>query len=288
MAQSISITAYSTALFSTWIFVEQYSILFDCGDGVVSSLLQKSRKIKHVFITHPDPDHITGLFQFNQLNGRDGLTVHYPKDAGSFPALADFTAKFDPHTSGTTWNSISAGDSIAVRNDLQVRAIRNQHVPADPSVMKSLSFVVQNEKRKLRPEFAGSTGQHIAELRKEISDDKLFETATDIDIELIYSGDTPIENDGRYTNARILIHEATFLTREEIEPDNPKRNKHSSLDSVMEMAANSNIQNLILSHFSSRYSNEQIDEAIAKEKQRCEIDIPVFVIYPGQVSRFEI
>ena len=162
MAQSISITAYSTALFSTWIFVEQYSILFDCGDGVASSLLQKSRKIKHVFITHPDRDHITGLFQFNQLNGRDGLTVHYPKDAGSFPALADFTAKFDPHTSGTTWNSISAGDSIAVRNDLQVRAIRNQHVPADSSVMKSLSFVVQNEKRKLRPEFAGSTGQHIA------------------------------------------------------------------------------------------------------------------------------
>jgi len=286
MAQSISITAYSTALFSTWIFVEQYSILFDCGDGVVSSLLQKSRKIKHVFITHPDRDHITGLFQFNQLNGRDGLTVHYPKDSGSFPAIADFTAKFDPHTSGTTWNPISAGDSIAVRNDLQVRAIRNQHVPADPSVMKSLSFAVQNEKRKLRPEFAGSAGQRIAELRKEIGDEKLFETATDID--LIYSGDTPIENDGRYANARVLIHEATFLTREEIEPDNPKRNKHSSLDAVMEMAADSNIQNLILSHFSSRYSNEQIDEAIAKEKQRCGIDIPVFVIYPGQVSRFEI
>ena len=56
----------------------------------------------------------------------------------------------------------------------------------------------------------------------------------------------------------------------------------------MEMAADSNLQNLILSHFSSRYSNEQIDEAIAKEKQRCGIDIPVFVIYPGQVSRFEI
>ena len=286
MSQSISITAYSTALFSTWIFVEQYSILFDCGDGVVSSLLQKSRKIKHVFITHPDRDHVTGLVQFNQLNGRNGLTIHYPKDSGSFPALADFTAKFDPHTSGTAWNPISEGDSISLRADLQIRAIRNRHVPADRSVIKSLSFIVQNEKRKLRSEFTGSPGQRIAELRKEIGDDKLFETTTDI--ELIYSGDTPIENDGRYANTRVLIHEATFLTRGEIEPDNPKRNKHSSLDAVMEMAADSNIQNLILSHFSSRYSNEEINEAIAKEKLRCGIDVPVFVIYPGQVSRFEI
>ena len=142
MSQSISITAYSTALFSTWIFVEQYSTLFDCGDGVVSSLLQKSRKIKHVFITHPDRDHVTGLVQFNQLNGRNGLTIHYPKDSGSFPALADFTAKFDPHTSGTAWNPISEGDSISLRADLQIRAIRNRHVPADRSVIKSLSFIV--------------------------------------------------------------------------------------------------------------------------------------------------
>jgi len=62
-----TITGYSTALFSTWIFVEELGLLFDAGDGLMSGLLSKSRKIKHAFISHADRDHITGLLQFNQL-----------------------------------------------------------------------------------------------------------------------------------------------------------------------------------------------------------------------------
>jgi hypothetical protein len=34
MSQKITITAYSTALFSTWIFVDQWRLLLDAGDGV--------------------------------------------------------------------------------------------------------------------------------------------------------------------------------------------------------------------------------------------------------------
>ncbi len=42
----LTLTGYSTALFSTWILVEELGILFDCGDGAVSGLLQKSRKAR--------------------------------------------------------------------------------------------------------------------------------------------------------------------------------------------------------------------------------------------------
>ena len=41
----LTITGYSTALFSTWYYVDELSLLFDCGDGVTSGLLQKARKI---------------------------------------------------------------------------------------------------------------------------------------------------------------------------------------------------------------------------------------------------
>ena len=76
-----TITAYSTALFSTWIFIEELGLLFDAGDGVAAGLLQKSRKIKHVFISHADRDHLTGLMQLNQLNSRAGFPkIYYPKD----------------------------------------------------------------------------------------------------------------------------------------------------------------------------------------------------------------
>ncbi|MBS1605964.1 MAG: RNAse Z, partial [Bacteroidetes bacterium] len=48
----LTITGYSTALFSTWYFIEEWGILFDAGEGLISSLLQKSRKIDQVFISH--------------------------------------------------------------------------------------------------------------------------------------------------------------------------------------------------------------------------------------------
>ena len=109
----LTITAFSTALFSTWYFIDELGILFDAGDGVSAHLLQKARKVKHAFISHADRDHISGLIQFNQLNARDGFPkIYYPKDSGSFPALADFAAKFDPHVSGSEWHPIGFDESI--------------------------------------------------------------------------------------------------------------------------------------------------------------------------------
>lgn len=284
MSQPISITAYSTALFSTWVFIEPFGILFDCGDGVTSSLLQKARKVQHAFISHPDRDHLTGLLQFNQLNGRKGLAIYYPKDAGSFPAFADFAGKFDPHIQGTQWTPLSAGDLVDVKNGLSVKAIANRHV--DGPFTKSLSYKVERTKKKLRPAFTGLTGRDIATKRRDLGDEALFDMVTEV--EVIYSGDTPVETDGRYSDARILIHESTFLRRDELDAGMTERNHHSSLDAVMEMVADSNVKHLILSHFSSRYSDAQIDEAIAVERTRCGVTIPITIIYPGRIAQFTV
>jgi ribonuclease Z len=103
MKKKLTISGFSTALFSTWYFVDEMAMLFDCGDGVASGLLHKARKVKHLFITHADRDHLAGLLQFNQLNSRPGLNIYYPKDCGSFPALSEFCGKFDPQVSGAKW-----------------------------------------------------------------------------------------------------------------------------------------------------------------------------------------
>jgi len=283
MSRKLSITGYSTALFATWYFVEEYGVLFDCGDGVCANLLQKSRKIKHAFISHADRDHLTGLLQFQQLNGRPDLRIHYPRDSGSFPALRDFSVKFDPHMSGTQWLPMLPGSEIKIRDNLAIRAIENRHIPTDGGKVKSLSFIAESISRKLKPEFVGLDGSEIAAIRAKRGVEQITDESRST--ELIYSGDTPIETDGRYKQAKILLHEATFLTADEIEPDNPNRNKHSSLDAVMEMVANSNIGMLVLGHFSSRYSEEQIDEAIEREILRYGIKIPVKRVYPGKIAR---
>ena len=277
---SYTITGYSTALFSTWYFIEELRLLFDAGDGLMSSLLQKSRKIEHVFISHADRDHVTGLLQFNQLNARPGYPIiYYPKDSGSFPALKDFSAKFDPHVSGTVWNPITPDSEVRIKEDLFIKAIHNGHVPAKPGV-RSLSYKVMQSKMKLHPELTKLPGE---EIRRIIAERGKANTHTEVQTNLIsYSGDTPVEDLTRWQNSKILIHEATFLRDDETinRPDHT----HSYLEEVMEMVSGSHIEQLILGHFSSRYSDEQIDQRILELCNRYAINIPVFRILPGQVG----
>ena len=109
----LTISGYSTALFSTWYFVEELGVLFDAGDGVVANLLQKSRKIKHVFISHADRDHLTGLIQLNQLNARPGFPkMYYPKDARSIRKLEVFSKDFDDQVEGTEWIPLTEGQEM--------------------------------------------------------------------------------------------------------------------------------------------------------------------------------
>lgn len=277
-----TITGYSTALFSTWYFIEELRLLFDAGEGITSNLLQKSRKINHAFISHADRDHLTGLLQFNQLNARPGFPViHYPKDSGSFPALQEFSTRFDPHVAGSVWVPVSPENEVRIKDDMVVKPIANGHVLTANGLVKSLSYKVIQSKMKIRPELAKLPAENIKRLIEERGKSS---THTEIRTNLIsYSGDTPVEDLTRWENSKILIHEATFL-RDEEEFISPHSNKHSFLEEVMEMVSGSNIEQLILGHFSSRYSPEVIDRRILELCNKYAINIPVFRVLPGEVA----
>lgn len=278
---NLTISGYSTALFSTWFFVEELGLLFDAGDGITSALLQKSRKIKQVFISHADRDHLMGLFQFNQLNARKGFPIiYYPADSGSFPAIADFTKRFDPHVNGTIWQPIKENQTFKIKNKIHVRSIRNNHVIAPSDKTKSLSFQVFTKTPKLKPEFRQLSSNEIKQLS--ISKGRDFITNIVTENILGYSGDTPIDNYEHWDNTKILIHEATFLDNNE--KLNNHANKHSTLAEVIKMVSEIKIEKLVLSHFSSRYSKAEIDTAIRKYCQQYRIEIPVYRILPGETN----
>ncbi len=153
----LTITGYSTALFATWYFIEEVRLLFDAGDGVAANLLQKSRKIDHIFLSHADRDHITGLLRFNELNAREGLPkLYYPRDARSLAALEAFSKQFDSRVNQTIWQGLVNQESVAIQKDLFVQAWRNNHVVrAQPNEVKSLSYQLYQLKRKLKPDLLG-------------------------------------------------------------------------------------------------------------------------------------
>lgn len=277
----LTISGYSTALFSTWYFIEELGLLFDAGDGIISNLLQKSRKIKSVFISHADRDHLTGLLQLNQLNARPAFPkIYYPKDARSIAAFETFSKSFDSQVKQTEWLPLEEGEEIEIKKDIIVRSVKNNHVPAPGSLAKSFGYLVQARKYKLKREYLQMPKNELINLRKERGD--AFVTDEVRDNILAYSGDTPVENFSFWNNTEILIHECTFLSKKEIADNDSRRNKHSVLEDVLQAAAGINLQTLILGHFSSRYTNEEIDECINSCCKHYHIGFPIYRLLPGR------
>ena len=63
---------------------------------------------------------------------------------------------------------------------------------------------------------------------------------------------------------------------------NTKMHKHSRLHEVMEMVSSINIEKLILTHFSTRYAEDQKDARIKRLIKKYQIKIPVFRNSPGK------
>lgn len=281
---NLTITGYSTAMFSTWYFVEELDILFDAGDGISAGLLQKARKIEHAFISHADRDHLTGLHQFAQLNSREGgPKIYYPKDSGSFPALESFTKKFDSHVNGSIWVPLRDRDKVEVKSNRFVQAIRNNHVAIERGIHKSFGYKVVEVKHKLNEELLKLSP---SEIKQAIETKGKAQTHTEINkLLLVYSGDTPCENFEEWKGAEVLIHEATFLGGDEDKHIQTHGNKHSRLDEVLDAVSQSGVQKLILGHFSSRYSAVTIDTKIKELCQLFKITIPVYRVLPGETGK---
>lgn len=278
----MKIHGYSTALFATWILVEDYGVLFDAGDGVVASLLHKSRKAKTIAVSHADRDHVTGLLQLNQLNARDGIErILYPADSGSFPALRDFAGAFDPETLGAyPWMPVEPGQRIGIGPGIQIEVVRNTHVASD--LVKSVGYKIIQTKRKLRPEFAGLESAEIESIAKAEGRGAITESAEEILV--AYAGDTGVESAEKWRGCGTLIHESTFIDAEDAETTR-SRNLHSRLAEVLAMANEAMPKRLILHHFSARYGHDRIRAEICGLAGELRIGFPVYAILPGEVSR---
>ena len=277
----LTISGYSTALFSTWYFVEELGLLFDAGDGVITQLLQKSRKIKYIFLSHADRDHLTGLLQINQLNARPGFPkIYYPKDSRSIISFETFSKSFDRQVSATEWIPMEQGEEIEIKKDIIVTSIKNSHVLSPDSIAKSFGYLVQLKKFKLKKEYLHLDQKEIIALKKELGDDALrYEVRENI---LAYSGDTPVQNFHIWDNTKVLIHEATFLNKNEFTVDDPRSSGHSVLEDVIKAATTITIENLVFGHFSSRYPHEEIDSCIKECCKKYKVAFKVFRILPGQ------
>jgi len=286
---SLTVTGFSTALFATWYFVDDLSLLLDCGDGASAGLLQKSRKVRTIAISHADRDHLNGLPQFLELNARErGLpVVLHPRDSSSILQMKAFCGEFGNRSpegaGGNRWEPMAEGGAWNLgKANARIEGIPNRHIEETEGQVRSLSYRVVRDHHRLRPEWVGRDETDIARARKDLGDDAVM--FTDQETLLAYSADTPIERPDFWGRPRLLIHEATFLHVGDAEARGQQL-RHSALDQVIPMAVDLPLEALILGHFSTRYSEAEIRGAIRRECARHRPAFPVHAVMPGEIRR---
>jgi ribonuclease Z len=268
----LKIISYSTALYSTWIYIEDYNLLFDAGDGLSSGLNKTLGKIKNVFISHADRDHLSGLLQFNQMDSiHSNPNIYYPKDCASFYRLNSFVKKFDPHVKNKDWVGINDLDIIEIKPNVFVKSYLNMH-RFELNKIKSFSFKVIERKKKLKKEYDGLTGNELKNLK-----DSGIEISNVLENSVIgYSGDTKSFMTELWEDTEILIHESTFLNY-----NDSSRKNHTNLEEVLDKSSELKLKGLVLSHFSSMYSNSEIVYNVKRLVKKNNIKFPVYLVLPG-------
>jgi ribonuclease Z len=245
----------SRAGHETFFRVRDLNIALDigrCPDIVVS--------MPHVFITHAHLDHAAGIpFYAGQrhLQQLDGGTIYVPAEAAAdVEALLDVQrrltgAKFDE----VAIVGVAAGEELRVSRSLFVRG----HAAPHRVAARGYEFI--ERRHHLREEYAGSDRETIARLRREgVQIDEEYRRAI-----LFYTGDTDrglLEKCDALYKAEVLMIECSFLA--DGHQDRAAKYRHIHVDDIAEFAERFENEIIVLTHFSRRYSRDEIRNTVRR------------------------
>ena len=112
------------------------------------------------------------------------------------------------------------------------------------------------------PEYAGLSSEEVGRLRTR---EGVRVTEVQERCELAFTGDTSIEVVEReevVRTARVLVIECTFLD-ERVSPEGARESGHVHLDDLARHADALENEAIVLTHFSSRYTDKQVRELLA-------------------------
>jgi ribonuclease Z len=254
---------------------ERELILLDCGEGTQRQLFSSSQsfmRVRRVFLSHFHGDHflgLPGLIQSMCLNHREEpLAIYGPPETREMVDrilnLGYFTLRFrvDIHP-------LQPGASVDLEG-YTVRTSKAEHpVP-------SLAFRLDEGPKRGRFDAPkahdlGIRGTDFARLEagesvqvggREVRPEEVM-GPTRLGRSIVYSGDSgPSEEIRRLaTGATLLIHEATTASDLEAEANEWG---HSSARQAAALARDAGVQELFLTHFSSRYKEVEPLEAEAR------------------------
>ncbi len=251
-------------------------ILFDCGEGTQRQLIDAKispMKIDKIFITHYHGDHIlglAGLIQSMSFRGRKkDLDIYGPKGLKNLINAITHTGFFQINFN-INIQEINDG-IIEDNNQYIIEAVKTEH-----NITNMSYSIRQKKKPKFLREKAIELGVPVGPLFGKLQNGESIEVngkiikpeqvlgEKRIGKKITYSGDTrPCEQMITLSkNSDILIHESTY---QEIDKEHAIANAHSTTKEAAKIAKEANVKQLILTHISTRYTDDLIMKEEANE-----------------------
>ncbi|MDO5832123.1 MAG: ribonuclease Z [Methanobrevibacter sp.] len=251
------------------------TFLFDCGEGTQRQLIfakASPMKISKIFLSHYHGDHILGLpglIQSMNFRGREKkLTIYGPKGLYDLKdalfnlgySKIEFPIEFIEIGSET----VESTEEYIIKSQYV-----NHNVPAlaySIEELKKPRFIREKAIElgvPVGPDFGRlHNGEEVEVDGKIIKPEQVLGPPRKGN-KIVYSGDTtPCEEMVEFAkDSTILIHESTYMNED---ADKAKENFHSTSSDAAEIAKASNSKELILTHFSTRYT--KTDELLKEAK----------------------
>lgn len=211
-----------------------------------------------VCVSHGHLDHMAGLAHFasrRRLARLPSARVLVPAETAPHVAQwVDACEKLEQIDYQIEVVPVSPGDRIPLRNDLELTVLPGRHrVP-------TVGFLFSEVRQKLLDELAGKDGREIAALR---ASGAAVTRREEIPL-LAYPGDCGEEIFDacpELFRARVLLLECSFLLPED--RDRAREYAHIHLDDILARVEKFENEAVVLTHFSQRYSPDEIRKALS-------------------------
>lgn len=249
----IEIKGRSVSGYATAVALPEYGVVFDCGMAVHDAV-----QAQHVCITHGHLDHFGGIARHAYIRGMTGMSPSQfyvpPWLKGRVAQMMQFWADVqEARRAPFMCETIDSTGRRVIGRNRCIQSFRTDHrIP-------SQGYTLIEQRKRLKPEYVGTPGRELGRMRREGTK---FEDVFDVPL-VAFTGDTRATLYDRVRfETNVLIAECTFL--EDVTVGEAQKKGHTH---ISELAAKADrfegVGALVLCHFSKRYSNRDIEAAIA-------------------------
>lgn len=191
------------------------------------------------------------------------LPIYFPKGDDYVAKMRDFLESVGKDKFKIDWRELDAGETFTLgRTDVET-------FPTKHMESQTIGYQFIEWKKVLKPEFEHLTRDEIIAHRMDGTYDQISENVGESIA--AFCGDSLPVDTNYIRGSKVIFHEATALTDKDLGEKN-----HSTLEEALKVGVEAAPEDLVLTHYSARYSRTEFAETTRKLSLEMELPFRVW------------